>query len=530
VSFAAFRRKPRLTNFAPFAAFNPKGIASLSPGLAAPPAYPGSIRQKSINPERVAARKLETNGNNHHPLDLTNANASPFINTWLQPGDQTPRNNKNGFNRFYSLAIFTAAITLTLCPSPSFADPNYTAHEWGTFTSVQGNNGELLQWRPLQSSELPKFIFSTTGHGPNAQAVSKVSMVTLQRMETPVIYFYADQAMNVDVNVAFPKGYITEWYPQTTQIGPFPAMNTNTPSSGLLSQSRAIWQSLEILPKTKNQTARAENLPQDASGSHYFAARETSANLIRANFTSPTTTSETEKFIFYRGTGNFKTPLRVTVDSNSLVTVENNGAQPLAHLFLLNIHDGQGAFGVLDELASSNSVTWLPLNDDSAEHWRHFLLPEFQTEIAGQIQNALIAEGLFPDEAKAMVNTWKDSWFTEEGVRVLYLLPRPWTDEILPLTLTPQPTELTRVMVGRAEMIPEKIEKNLFQLLSKAYNGDADAKVQAVDEFKKLGRFADPTVHLAVAHSTDLKFVNFSYQLLYPPQPTVRPNSTSNVQ
>ena len=238
---------------------------------------------------------------------------------------------------------------------------NYSAHEWGTFTSVQGSDGELLSWRPLQSSELPGFVFSTTPPGsslPGPFSLSKGTLITLQRMETPVIYFYADQPMNVDVDVAFPKGFLTEWYPQTTQIGPARAANTNIPSSDVLRESRAIWRGLEIIPQSKDQPSLAASLPQNTSGSHYFAARETSASFVRANFVSPTnTTSEIEKFIFYRGAGSFKTPLRVTVDSHSVVTVENTGAQPLAHLFLLSIHDGHGAFGVLDELGARNSAS-----------------------------------------------------------------------------------------------------------------------------------------------------------------------------
>ena len=113
------------------------------------------------------------------------------------------------------------------------------------------------------------------------------------------------------------------------------------------------------------------------------------------------------------------------------------------------------------------------------------------------METALISEGLFPDEAKAMVNTWKDSWFTEQGVRVLYILPRPWTDEILPLALTPQPKELTRVMVGRAEIITPDIQANLSRLLVKAQEGDADARLQAEAELKKLGRFAEAARQLA---------------------------------
>src|SRR5687768_4370340 len=68
------------------------------------------------------------------------------------------------------------------------------------------------------------------------------------------------------------------------------------------------------------------------------------------------------------------------------------------------------------------------------------------------VQEALVSEGLYEREATAMVKTWEDSWFGEQGLRVLYVLPRAWTDRTLPLSIEPKPKEIVRVMVGRAEM------------------------------------------------------------------------------
>jgi hypothetical protein len=418
------------------------------------------------------------------------------------------RNTQHATRTLVYAAIFI--IATILLPSPSAAS-DYTAHEWGTFTSVQGSDGNLLPWNPLQSSELPKFVYSS-GNLANPFVITKPSLITLQRMETPVIYFYAKEPMKVDVDVAFPKGFITEWYPQVTMLNPTHTL-TNGQFATVQSESRAIWHDLEIFPDLKNAAVRGTNqLPQDSAGSHYFAARATSAAFVRANITTNNTT-ELEKFIFYRGAGSFQTPLRVTLDTSGIITVENAGAQPLAHLFLLNIHDGQGAFTVLDELASSNSVHWQQLNDTAGEHWSRFALPQFKTEIADRVQTALISTGLYPDEAQAMVNTWRDSWFTEDGVRVLYLLPRPWTDEILPLTLTPKPAELTRVMVGRVEIITPQVATNLFQLMSTAQDGNTDAQAQAVSELKHLGRFAATAMQLAMSHTTNSALITFSYQL-----------------
>lgn len=417
------------------------------------------------------------------------------------------------------LTIFAGAL-ISLSPAALASSP-YTAHEWGTFTSVQGSDGNLLSWRPLQSSELPKFVYSTGTATPNPFVITKSGLITLQRLETPVIYFYSKEPTKVDVDVSFPKGFITEWYPQLTALNPtHPATNGSVVYTQ--SESRAIWRDLDIFPDFKDAAMREnKNLPQDSAGSHYFAARATGANLVRANIATNNTT-ELEKFIFYRGAGSFKTPLRVTLDTNNLVIVENTGAQPLAHLFLLNIHDGKGAFAVLDELASSNSVHWQQLSNTAGEHWNQFDLPQFKTEIGSQVQSALVAVGLYPDEAQAMVNTWKDTWFTDDGVRVLYLLPRPWTDEILPLTLTPPPSDLTRVMVGRAEVITRQVETNLFQLLSTAHTGDTNAQAQAIGEYKHLGRFADPALQLAMSHTTNTALINFSYQLIYPPKPATK--------
>ena len=51
-----------------------------------------------------------------------------------------------------------------------------------------------------------------------------------------------------------------------------------------------------------------------------------------------------------------------------------------------------------------------------------------------------------------MVATWSDSWF-EEGARLLYIAPRAAVDAIVPLSINPAPTDLTRVFVGRMELV-----------------------------------------------------------------------------
>jgi hypothetical protein len=51
-----------------------------------------------------------------------------------------------------------------------------------------------------------------------------------------------------------------------------------------------------------------------------------------------------------------------------------------------------------------------------------------------------------------MMETWKDSWF-EEGSRLIYIVPRGFIDNVLPLTIDPEPGQIVRVFVGRLEIV-----------------------------------------------------------------------------
>ena len=72
--------------------------------------------------------------------------------------------------------------------------------------------------------------------------------------------------------------------------------------------------------------------------------------------------------------------------------------------------------------------------------------------LATRLETILTREGLFQREARAMVDTWRDSWF-EEGTRLLSIVPRSTVDAMLPLDIRPQPVETARVFVGRLELM-----------------------------------------------------------------------------
>jgi len=395
--------------------------------------------------------------------------------------------------------IALSALTVT-----AFAETprDLVVHEWGTFTSVQGGDGKLLQWQAQQIGDLPGFIYNWFKPGLNRQPqmqliFGKGGLTSLQRMETPVIYFYSDRELTADVEVRFPKGMITEWFPQAAQLGTCRPQTNTPPELAKCSAGESLihWENIHVSPE-KAGADLAKQMPTDTNGTHYFAARETDAAILRVNNLAATNAAdEHEKFLFYRGSGSFATPLVVTTADDGTVSVQNTGAKPLARLFLLHVENGTVEWAQLEGLKPKAKQAWRRLNSVPAD--KRLPLAEFQAQIGDAMATALAGEGLFPAEARAMVKTWSKSWFAEEGVRVLYILPRDWTDETLPLKLAPQPRELVRVMVGRAEIITPALQKEIALLMKTNPTDDKDAGKRLQEYWAKLGRFAGPTARLA---------------------------------
>jgi hypothetical protein len=424
-----------------------------------------------------------------------------------------------------------SAIAMVVRDKPA---SNYIAHEWGTFTSVQGGDGVLLDWRPLETSRLPGFVYDWNHPGSKRQPQgfgSKSELTSLQRMETPVIYFYSAEQQKVDVTVRFPKGRITEWYPQATEVGPsampipaavgkmdgyprkagvnlaytFASLAGNPP----IKESRIRWANINIVPEKFNAELNG-GLPLDNSASHYFAARKTDSALLRAQSTTPTNAIiEHEKFLFYRGVGSFATPLRVITSIANEIIVANLGEEPLKHLFVLSCQKHAGKFIYIAKLGPGEQRKFtVDLKSEATA------IDKLSQDLGDQIAASLVKEGLFEREARAMVTTWKNSWFEEEGMRVLYILPRVWTDRTLPLTIEPSPRELVRVMVGRSEIIPPLAQQQLTEHLDKAASGELMARENAISEFRKFGRFAEPALALATRGSRQ-EVIRIGWDLLH---------------
>ena len=418
---------------------------------------------------------------------------------------------------------FIATLLLTAVnlhfATPTRAVEDYVAHEWGTFTSVQGADGVQLEWNPFITSELPDFVYDPYKQNVAQPRLSwiKPAFRTLQRMETPVIYFYADAERTVDVTVKFPQGNVTEWYPLIRALPP-----AKTNGLSMVAPREIHWDKVRVLPPHASGAAD-KPLPFDKSGSHYYAARATDANLLSVTPRAGQR-EEVEKFLFYRGVGDFRAPLLASLkEDGNAVEMRNSGTEPLRNLFTYTVRNGQGKFLHVESLLPGETKT-VRLTDAK----QTLPLGELRRDIAKEMQAALVKQGLFEREASAMVQTWDDSWFAETGLRVLYVLSREWTDRTLPLTLNPAPRSLARVMVGRAELITPGMEQQLAAQITRFSATDAAARAQIVEATRNLdlGRFLEPAFRRVTSTKTNAVFRKGAaelMQLVSQPVPVAKP-------
>ena len=117
-------------------------------------------------------------------------------------------------------ASFTSAATILNAQEHSSSKDRFVVHEWGTFTSVSDAAGKAQTWSPLLGpSDLPDFVYRSKEIRSSPQNRCLKCELALVRMETPVLYFYADREIRASVKVDFPQGRITEWFPQAREAG-----------------------------------------------------------------------------------------------------------------------------------------------------------------------------------------------------------------------------------------------------------------------------------------------------------------------
>jgi hypothetical protein len=396
---------------------------------------------------------------------------------------------------------------------PQYAGHGFIVHEWGTDTIVSGSDGSLQRGLHHEEEDLPAFVYDRVKAGKE--------LSTYVKMETPVTYFYSDKPLQVTAQVRFTHGLFSQWYPEVKAMLPgianpgaaspspvlpadyadpfldvhFPfvqptcaayyeaalqsgdALSGYDPPNGLLD-----WGTVDVL--ARGAAAGGPDAPLDQYTWSY--ARQVDSNAVR------TAAGQSEKFLFYRGLGDFALPVKATAQAGGAVTLANTASAPVGTVFVLNVGASGGAFVEHPEGIAPGGA----LADVAPALAGAPGLDAFVQSLGDAVGRALTAAGLYGDEAAAMVNTWKRQWFRTPGVRVLYLAPQSWTDASIPLSIQPVPDATTRVMMIRVEVLTRELEQS-DQDQAKLLASSATA-AQGQAYFTALGRFAEPRLRRAL--------------------------------
>ncbi len=356
-----------------------------------------------------------------------------------------------------------------------------TAHEWGTFTAVLGSDGrELNWWLPSVEgpSALPEFVRQVLN-------VTTKTGAWLLRMETPVIYFYAERPVDLRVSVDDTRVRVTEAYPETVTARTFPV---ELPTQKSLRE----WQ-IQIRPP--QDAVGAKMLEVGARGAHYRHARQVPEAWW---VVGQTPAKEVEKFVFYRGAGALTMPKRVISVNKQGVEIIDGGLPA----FLVEVMNGELRWkripaSKMKAEVKSAIVSW---PSEAAEGSKG------ADGLAHALVATLVEAGLTQSEAAAMVATWREAWMDEPGARVLEILPRQWVDEVLPLRISPRPGKVERVFVARWELLSGDRERAVIA----AVDEDDEEALRGLH----LGRFMNAAMERA-AYIRDQEFRNFSNQLVW---------------
>ncbi|MSP58761.1 MAG: hypothetical protein EXR72_00185 [Myxococcales bacterium] len=387
------------------------------------------------------------------------------------------------------------------------ASEGFVVHEWGTLTSVVGSDGTLLPGLHHEEEDLPGFVADRAA-GNNIPPVH-------QKMETPVTYFYFPSALSVKARVHFTDGLFTQWFPYVKATAPMviagggglvdPWLRTDLRSeackatfSGPLHGGMLDWGTVDVLPPHN-----ARDLASPLGQTTWAFARNTASNPIRVTRPNSSET-QTEKFLFYRGLGNFDLPVHPSwnfdaASGRSQPKFANaDHALKMGGLVLLVVTPTSAGFALLGDLPAGATLA-AKLPEPTLSH------PLFVQTLKDALSNRLVEDGLFRDEAQAMVDTWERSYFLTPGVRLLYLLPQARTEQVIPLELTPRPDQVIRTMVIRLELVSPDHESALGTWLDDlgAPGRSPEKREAARARFLALGRFAEPHLTRAIALSGD---------------------------
>jgi hypothetical protein len=362
------------------------------------------------------------------------------------------------------------------------------AHEWGSMQHHVGTTTSEFDLIGEDQSDLPSFV----------KVWADQPMLGPQVIRKPILYFYTKQEMKVNVTVRFPEGVLTQWYPDVSMFLPQrdgnirPGNNPGPPHrNGTLS-----WRNVELNPNT--DTSKFANVDQNHPWWHI--ARDTDAvpvNVVNQN-RGRALKPEVERFLFYRGSGNYKPmvmPTRNEPGKDLSVTVPFSQID-LRGVFLVRVNDSGATIAHAPVLRAAGTVELVGPDQTKPTD-------QAADTAKAQLIESLEAAGLFPKEAAGLVKIWGDDMFTTPGERLLYLMPSNEVERVLPLDIQPAPSQTVRTLIAWVELSTPEAENRVMSLVKQLGSQDPREVADADAKLRKLDRFAESILQRVAGSTSD---------------------------
>jgi hypothetical protein len=284
---------------------------------------------------------------------------------------------------------------------------------------------------------------------------------------------------------------ITEWYPRASRVEPSTSLNDASLYSKQADGSVA-WNSVTVAPGLR------ANFPADTSYNHYYAARQTSSTPLLVKTSAG---EQQEKFLFYRGVSSFAPPISANVTPDGKLLVQSHTDEAIPNVILFERRGDKVGFRIAGALQDQLLLA-SPALTDSVD------------SLGRELEGLLVAQGLYQDEAHAMVETWRTSWF-EEGTRLLYIVPTSFVNSVVPLSISPAPSQTVRVFVGRLEVVTPETERSVERAIA----------AHDTVTLAKYGRFLEPILQEMMKKERDTAKLRLLQQSLNSVYSTVVANN-----
>jgi len=219
----------------------------------------------------------------------------------------------------------------------------------------------------------------------------------------PVIYVHSRDETPFTAEVTFNTGRPTDTYPQAQ-------VNGNT----------VLWEDVAFAPTLTPQEPRGTGdfVPLD---SIIDILNDVDADCLEYN-------GQTARFLFYEGEVPFENEIKATYDfPNQQATFVNEGAYSVYNVMVM----ASAYVGRIDQLNPGKGVT-----------------VDFSDQIQVDPVTDLVSEGFTVKEAQAFAELWEEPFFhparPELNGHIIYRLPQNIYDELISLSINPQPDKTIR--------------------------------------------------------------------------------------